>query len=99
MNEYDGRVHRTTNMKPKDVSRGNEAIVLKRFKSIIRKTKLKPKFKLRDRVRISKYKHIFEKGYTSNWTTEIFTVKRGVRTRPITYHLKDSKSADIWRFL
>ena len=95
MNEYNGRVHRTTNMTPKDVSRGNEAVVLKRFKSMIRKTKLKPKFKLGDKVRISKYKHIFEKGYTPNWTTEIFTVKRVIRTRPITYHLKDYRNQPI----
>ncbi|XP_018406817.1 PREDICTED: uncharacterized protein LOC108782919 [Cyphomyrmex costatus] len=30
------------------------------------------KFKVGDAVRVSKYKTIFEKGYTPNWTTEAF---------------------------
>ncbi|KAE9522391.1 hypothetical protein AGLY_017222 [Aphis glycines] len=48
-----------------------------------------PKFKINDKVRISKYKHIFSKGYTPNWTTEIFTVSKILQTNPITYQLKD----------
>jgi len=32
------------------------------------------KFNLGDSVRVSKYKTIFEKGYTSNWTIEVFTI-------------------------
>ena len=33
----------------------------------------KPKFAIGDKVRISKYKrHVFDKGYTPNWTEEIF---------------------------
>ena len=34
-----------------------------------------PKFKVRDRVRISKYKNIFGKGYTPNWSEEVFVIK------------------------
>ena len=30
-----------------------------------------PKFKVNDRVRINKYKNIFSKGYTDNWSREI----------------------------
>ena len=33
------------------------------------------KFKVRDNVRISKYKNIFAKGYTPNWSEEIFVIK------------------------
>ena len=36
----------------------------------------KPKFKVRDRVRISKYKSIFAKGYTQNWSKEVFAVSK-----------------------
>ena len=32
------------------------------------------KFKVGDSVHMSKYKTIFEKGYTSNWITEVFTI-------------------------
>ena len=33
-----------------------------------------PKFKVRDDVRISKYKNIFAKGYTPNWSEEILLI-------------------------
>lgn len=56
------------------------------------KTLYKPKFKINDKVRISKYKHIFSKGYTPNWTTEIFTVSKVLHTEPITYQLKDGSN-------
>ena len=35
-----------------------------------------PKFKVGDHVRISKYKNIFAKGYTSNWSEEVFVIKK-----------------------
>ena len=34
-----------------------------------------PKFKVGDHVRIAKYKTIFAKWYTSNWSEEIFIIK------------------------
>jgi len=34
----------------------------------------KPKFKIGDRVRISKKKTIFDKGYTPRWTEEMFSI-------------------------
>ena len=42
-------------------------------------------------MRISKFKHFFEKGYTPNWTTEIFIVDKVKKTLPVTYTLIDSK--------
>uniref|UniRef100_A0A2S2NVE3 Chromo domain-containing protein n=1 Tax=Schizaphis graminum TaxID=13262 RepID=A0A2S2NVE3_SCHGA len=56
---------------------------------IYNKTFHKPKLKINDKVRISKYKHIFSKGYTPNWTTEIFTISKVLHTNPVTYQLKD----------
>ena len=35
-----------------------------------------PKYKVGDRVRISKYKNISAKGYTPNWSEQIFVIKR-----------------------
>ena len=35
-----------------------------------------PKFKFGDHVRISKYKNIFAKGYTPNWSEEVFVIKK-----------------------
>ena len=49
------------------------------------------KYNIGDFVRISKYKHIFGKGYTPNWTTEIFKIKKVQNTKPITYLLQDKE--------
>ena len=35
-----------------------------------------PKFKVGDHVRISKYKNIFAKGYTLNWSEEVFVINK-----------------------
>ena len=35
-----------------------------------------PKFEVGDHVRISKYKNIFGKGYTPNWSKEVFVIKK-----------------------
>ncbi|XP_025262346.1 uncharacterized protein LOC112637262 [Camponotus floridanus] len=53
------------------------------------------KFRLNDTMRVSKYKTLFEKGYTPNWTTEIFRVAEVRRTNPATYLLKDSRGEPI----
>ena len=47
-----------------------------------------PKFKVRDHVRISKYKNIFEKGYVLNWS-EVFVIKKVENTVPWTYVISD----------
>ena len=56
----------------------------------------KPKFKVGDKVRISKYKRpVFDKGYTPNWSEEIFTVDKIRYTNPVTYKLKDELGEEI----
>ena len=35
-----------------------------------------PKFQVGDQVRISKYKNIFAKCYTTNWSKETFVIKK-----------------------
>ena len=50
----------------------------------------KPEFRVGDRVRISKYKRVtFDKGYTPNWTEEVFIIDEIRFTNPITYKIKD----------
>ena len=48
-----------------------------------------PKFKIGDRVRISKHKNVFAKGYTQNWSEEIFVVSKIKNTVPWTYVISD----------
>ena len=43
-----------------------------------------PKFKVGDHVRISKYKSIFGKGYTQNWSEKVFVVSKIKNTVPWT---------------
>ena len=54
-----------------------------------------PKFKVGDPVRISKYKNIFAKGYMSNWSEEIFIIKKIRNTVPWTYVINDFNGEDI----
>lgn len=97
LNKYNNTKHRTIQFKPVDVNKANESII----KKIIRKTnkhdsvQWKPKFNVGDCVRISKYKHHFEKGYTPNWSTELFIIKKINETLPVTYHLEDQRKQNI----
>ena len=50
-----------------------------------------PKFKVGDHVRISKYKNIFAKGYTPNWSEEVFVIKKVKNTVSWTYIINDLK--------
>ena len=54
-----------------------------------------PKFSVDDKVRITKKKSIFDKGYTPRWTEEVFTVSEVHYTEPITYKLKDFNGEEI----
>ena len=48
-----------------------------------------PKFQAGDHVRISKYKNIFAKDYTPNWSEEIFVIKKIKNTVPWIYVVSD----------
>ena len=71
VNKYNNTYHTTIKMKPIDV-KDNIYIYINADKEINNKD---PKFKVGDRVRISKYKNIFAKNYTPNWSEEVFVIK------------------------
>ena len=77
VNEYN-TYHRTIKVKPVEV-KDNTYIDFK--KEVSDKD---PKFKVGDHVRISKYKNIFAKGYTPNWSEEVFVIKKVKNTVPWT---------------
>ena len=54
-----------------------------------------PKFKVGNYLRISKYKSIFAKGYTPNWSEEIFVIKKIQSTVPWTYVINDLNVEEI----
>ena len=89
VNEYNNTYHRTLKMKPVDV-KDNTYIDFE--KEVNDKD---PKFKVGDHVRISKYKNIFAKGYTPNWSEEVFVVKKVKNTVPWTYVINDLNGEEI----
>ena len=62
LKKYNNTWHSTIKMKPKDVTDNNITKYVEEF------NKKDPKFNIGDHVRISKYKNIFAKGYTPNWS-------------------------------
>ena len=53
------------------------------------------KFKVGDHVGISKYKNIFIKGYTPNWSEEVLTIKKVKNIVPWTYVINDLNGDEI----
>jgi len=53
------------------------------------------KFKTGDKVRKLKKKGLFEKGFTPNWTEEVFTISKIQRTNPVTYKITDYNGEEI----
>ena len=89
VDEYNNTYHTTIKMKPIDVEDNT-------YINTDKKTNVKdPKFKVGDRVRISKYKNIFAKGYTPNWFEEVFIIKKAKNTVPWTYVINDLNGEEI----
>lgn len=91
---YNNSKHRTIGMKPADVNAKYEQILLSTVYNNV-KISGPSKYKISDKVRISKFKTVLDKGYTPNWTTEVFTVSKIQRTNPVTYLLTDSRGQQI----
>ena len=82
VNEYNNTKHNTIKMKPIDVGDNKRVYIDEHNEKYSR-------FKVGDGVRISKFKNIFAKGYTPNWSTEILIINKISDTVPYTYNLKD----------
>jgi len=81
-------------MSPRKVNSSNEKQILQTLYNHL-KIFVASKFRKGNHVRISKYKHVFEKGYTPNYTTEIFKIRKVKNTYPKTYLLEDLDSSPI----
>ena len=88
VNKYNNTKHSTIKMKPKDVGDNKRVYIDEHNEKDSR-------FKVGDRVRISKFKNIFAKGYTPNWSKEIFIVDKINDTVSYTYNLKDLNGEEI----
>ncbi|KAL9982416.1 hypothetical protein ACROYT_G004454 [Oculina patagonica] len=95
--EYNNTKHSSIKMTPIEASKKkNEGTVYFNLYGDMEPLSAKPKFKVGDKVRISKYKRIvFDKGYTPNWSEEMFVITKIQHTNPITYKLKDFRDEEI----
>ena len=89
VDEYNNTYHRTIKMKPIDVKSDSFPKYNEEF------NKKDPRFKVGDHVRISKYKNIFAKEYTPNWSEEIFVVSKIKQTVPWTYIINNLNNEEI----
>ena len=89
IDKYNNTVHRTIKMKPIKVTDNYYA----EYNEI--PNKKDPKFKVGDNVRISKYENVFAKGYTPNWSEEVFVINKIKNTVPWTYVISDLNSEEI----
>ena len=95
--DYNNTVHSSTKLTPIDASKKKNELTVWRnlYPDRYKKYNITPKFSVGDEVRITKKKKVFEKGYTTRWTEEIFTIKEIRDTNPITYKLTDLKGEEI----
>ena len=89
VNKYNNTKHSIIKMKRIDAENDNKRVYIDEH------NEKDNRFKVGDRVRISKFKNIFAKGYTRNWSTEIFIADKINDTVPYTYNLKDLNDEEI----
>ena len=83
VDKYSYTVQRTIKMKPINITTDLYAEYNKDSNVT------KPKFKVSDHVRISKYKNLFAKEYTQNWSEKVFVVSKVKNTVPWTNVISD----------
>ena len=89
VNEYKNTKHSTIKMKPKDVKNDNKRVYIDEH------NEKSARYNVGDRVRTSKFKNMFAKRYTPNWSREIFIVNKINDTVPYIYNLKDLNDEEI----
>ena len=92
INEYNNKKHSSTKLSPNELYFNGKKNYLTKKKN---KIPISYDFKIGDKVRISKFKKKFEKGYTPNWTEEIFIIYAINMTNPVTYLIKDLNNNPI----
>ena len=89
VNKYINTYHSTIKMKPVDVK---DNMYIDFVKEINNKD---PKIQVAYYVGISKYKNVFAKGYTPDWSEEVFMIKKLKNTIPWTYVINDLNGEEI----
>jgi hypothetical protein len=96
VSNYNQTRHSSIKMSPAKASmKTNEKTVFMNLYGDEISEPITPKFSIGDRVRITRKKNIFEKGYTSRWVEEVFVVSQVQYTDPPTYKITDSNGEEI----
>ena len=95
--EYNNTRHSSIKMTPTNTSKKENELWVWRnlYPDHLEIDDIKPEFSVGDKVRISKKKKTFEKGYTTRWTEEIFTIVKVKRTSPVMYRIADLNGEEI----
>ncbi|MCK5872762.1 MAG: hypothetical protein KAG26_08035, partial [Methylococcales bacterium] len=94
--QYNNTVHSSIKMTPIEASKKkNENKVWRNLYPDLGEDKSNPKLSVGDKVRITKKKKTFEKGYTPKWTEEVFTISQVQYTNPPTYKITDYNGEEI----
>ena len=92
LDDYNNKKHSSIKMTPTEASKkvNEKQVFANLYGDEIYMKPGKPKFSIGDKVRISKYKRkVFDKGYTPNWTEEVFVIDKINFTKPVTYNIVD----------
>jgi len=94
---YNNSKHSSINMKPINARKeeNSELVWNNLYGAFVTHDFGSPKFKVNQTVRISKYRKTFDKGYTPNFTEELFKIKKIILTKPFVYKLHDLKDEEI----
>ena len=101
VNDYNNTYHSSIKMTPTEASKkeNEKTVFTNLYGDLIYLKPKNPKFSIGDKVRISKYKRrVFDKGYTPNWTEEVFTVDKILLTKPVTYKIVNLLGEEIEGF-
>ena len=90
INTYNSRYHRSIGCSPDSVTSANEQEVYRRLYGKKKRDRWGKLLKVGDLVRISKKRHVFEKGYLPQFTEEVFKIVKVISNhRPYRYELED----------
>ena len=87
VDDYNNTKHSSLKITPIEASKkeNGKNVFANLYGDLIYLKPKKPKFSIGDKARISKYKRrVFDKGYTPNWTEEVFVVDKVMLTKPVT---------------
>ena len=90
VDDYNNTYHSSIKMTPTEASKkeNENKVFANLYGDLIYLKPKKPEFSIGDKVRISRYKRrAFDKGYTPNWTEEVFVVDKVMLTKHVTYKI------------